>query len=388
MSAAEASINSTKLRVGIVVGEASGDILGAALLKALKEQFASVEAVGIAGPLLQAEGCRSLFDMERLSVMGILEPLKRLPELLSIRKSLVTHFTSNPPDVFIGIDSPDFNLHLEYLLKQQGIITTHIVSPSVWAWRRGRIKKIRASVDLMLTLFPFEASFYEAENVPVIFVGHPLADQYEQTVDILAARKELGIKAKGKVLGLLPGSRGGEVKLLAPVFLAAARQCLDTEPNCQFLIPAANEARYKQLQAIVSEFDDLPIKLIRGQSAQAMAASDGLLMASGTATLEALLLKKPMVVAYKMAPLSYGIISRMLTTKYVALPNLLAGTKLVPEFIQSDVMPETLAQAMLSQLADREQREFLHKEFTAIHNTLRCNFGTRAAEAIGEILPV
>lgn len=379
-------MNSDKLRVGIVVGEASGDILGAALLKALKEKFDSVEAVGIAGPLLQAEGCHSLFDMERLSVMGILEPLKRLPELLSIRKSLASHFTSDPPDVFIGIDSPDFNLHLEYLLKQQGIATAHIVSPSVWAWRRGRIKKIRASVDLMLTLFPFEAGFYETENVPVAFVGHPLADQYAQVVDTQDARMELDIVSRGKILGLLPGSRGGEVKLLAPVFLAAARQCLAAEPDCQFVIPAANEARYQQLKAIIADFDDLPISLVRGQSAQVMAASDGLLMASGTATLEALLLKRPMVVAYKMAALSYAIISRMLTTEFVALPNLLAGKELVPEFIQDEVRPELLAQAVLEQLTDSEARNMVLEEFSAIHHKLRCNFGTQAAEAIGKML--
>lgn len=384
MAVAEGSLQTRKLRIGILAGEASGDILGAALLRALKEKFDYVEAVGIAGPLLQAEGCQSLFHMERLAVMGILEPLKRLPELLSIRKSLCEYFTAEPPDVFVGIDSPDFNLHLEYLLKKQGIPTVHMVSPSVWAWRKGRIKKIRASVDLMLTLFPFEASFYQREGVPVEFVGHPLAEQYGETQDICGAREQLGLPAQGTILGLLPGSRAGEVKLLAPVFLATARKYLEFEPDCQFVIAAANDSRYRQLEEIISDFEELPLTLISGQSQRVMTASDGLLMASGTATLEALLLKKPMVVAYKMALLSYAIISRMLTVEYVALPNLLAQRKLVPEFIQSAVEPSALALALLEQLTDTGKRMDLQSEFSIIHNQLRCNFGTRAAGVICE----
>lgn len=377
----------SKLRIGMLAGEASGDILGAALLHALKQKYESIEAVGIAGPLMQAEGCHSLFDMECLSVMGLLEPLKRLPQLLSIRKSMAAYFLDNPPDIFIGIDSPDFNLHLEYLLKKEKIPTIHMVSPSVWAWRRGRIKKIRKSVDLMLTLFPFEADFYEQEGIPVKFVGHPLADEYSETADMEAARRELNFTDNNNtIIGLLPGSRGGEVKMLAPIFLQAARECWKLDPSLHFIIPAANDARYSQLARIIEDFPDLPLDLYRGQSEQIMAASDALLMASGTATLEALLLKKPMVVAYKMGALSYAVISRMLTTNYIALPNLLADCELVPEFVQSDVTAEVLAVAVIQQLSNRGRREELGEEFLRIHRQLRCGSAERAAVAISALI--
>ncbi|UZJ45839.1 lipid-A-disaccharide synthase [Marinimicrobium sp. C6131] len=378
--------SSGRLQIGIVVGEASGDILGAALMRALRQHYPDCEFSGIGGPRMLEQGFHSFFPMDRLSVMGLIDPLKRLPELLKIRKFLKTHFTEQPPAVFIGVDSPDFTLNIERHLRAAGTPTVHYVSPSVWAWRQGRVKGIARSVDLMLTLLPFEAAFYEKHQVPVAFVGHHLADEIPLKIDSASARATLGIKHKGPLVALLPGSRNGEVEQLGPLFLKAARLCRDQRPNVQFVIPAASPERYRQIHHQLSEFVDLPVHLVQGQSQQAMAAADVALISSGTTALEAMLLKTPMVVAYKMARLSYAILSRMLKTEYVSLPNLLANRRLVPELIQDDATPESLSAAVLDYIDHPAQTGALVETFTEMHRDLARNASEKAAAAIVELL--
>ncbi|AQQ68065.1 lipid-A-disaccharide synthase [Microbulbifer agarilyticus] len=373
----------------MLAGEASGDILGAGLIQALQKRFDNLEVVGIAGPRMQALGAESLFPMERLSVMGLVEPLKRLPELLKIRRTLREHFIANPPDVFIGIDSPDFNLGLEEALRGAGIPTVHYVSPSVWAWRRGRIKKIARAVDHMLTLLPFEADFYREHDVPVSFVGHPLADEIPLEVDVEAARQSLGFAPEDQVVALLPGSRGGEVRLLGPLFLQAAIWCQQRRPALKFVLPAANPERRQQLEQQIAELpgaSELSLTVLDGNSQQALTAADAVLIASGTATLETMLMNKPMVVAYKMATLSYAIFSRMLHTPWVSLPNLLAQRELVPEILQDDATPEALGGAVLNYFDDPLLGDRLRREFSEMHQELRRNASEKAADAVCTLL--
>ena len=373
------------LRIGIVAGEGSGDILGANLIAALKKFHPDLVVEGIGGPLMIAEGCHSFFPMERLSVMGIIEPLKRLPELLHIRRSIKQHFVNNPPDVFIGIDSPDFVLNIEKFLRARGIKTVHYVSPSVWAWRQGRIHNIKQCVDHMLTLLPFEQAIYQQHNIPVTFVGHPLADEFPLECNTAAYRHALGLKQEGTYVALLPGSRETEVNLLAPVLFKAAQQCVDMKPQLHFLIPAANAARKQQLLHSLETMGDFPATaytVYDGRSHEVMGASDFVVLASGTATLEAMLLKKPMIVVYKLGALTWEIASRMVKLTSVSLPNLLAQKKLVPELIQHDATAEQISRKLLGMLGDKHKQESLQAEFTAIHQQLRCNAGERAARAV------
>lgn len=372
--------------IGIVVGEASGDILGAALMVELRRHFPTAEFSGIGGPRMLAQGFHSYFPQDRLAVMGLVEPLKRLPELLRIRKFLREHFTENPPAVFIGIDSPDFTIPLEESLKQKGIKTAHYVSPSVWAWRQKRILRIARSVDLMLTLFPFEARFYEEHQVPVEFVGHHLADSIPEHTDKISARKNLGLPEEGRIVALLPGSRSGEVERMAELFLRTAVFCIEQDPSLQFVIPAANSDRYRQLHIEMTDYVDFPIHLLNGHSQEAMAAADVVLVASGTVTLEAMLLKKPMVVAYKMAPLTYKILSWLVKTPFVSLPNLLAQKMLVPELLQDKATPESLSAAVMNYFENPEQAQTLTRIFAEMHNLLKQNASARAADAIANLI--
>lgn len=374
------------VRIGVVVGEASGDILGAGLMLALRRRYPNAVFEGIGGERMLAAGFNSFFPQDRLAVMGLVEPLKRLPELLSIRKHLIGYFSDNPPDVFVGIDSPDFNLTIEEKLRAQGIKTVHYVSPSVWAWRQKRIVKIARSVDLMLTLLPFEASFYEQHKVPVCFVGHPLADEIPLQPDQQGARAQLNINQDAKVMALMPGSRGGEVKLLGPIFWQTASWCLKQEPCLQFIVPAANPSRREQIEEQLSGYQELPVMVVDGQSHTVMAASDCVLMASGTTTLEAMLLKRPMVVAYKFAWLSYVILKRLVKSPFFSLPNLLAEKMLVPEVLQDDVTPETLGKAAMAYLSDSGRTEKLKQQFTEIHENIRCDASERAAAAVQSLI--
>ena len=369
----------------MVAGEASGDVLGADLIRALKKHYPNAIFEGIGGPMMQAEGFQSLFEMDRLSVMGFVEPLKRLPELLGIRRTIVNRYTKNQPAVFIGIDSPDFNTTIEFRLLKAGVKTVHYVSPSVWAWRQGRIKKIKKSVDLMLCLLPFEAAFYVQHDVPVRFVGHPLAGQFADQPDIQGARLQLGLDADRPTLCIMPGSRAGEVNMMAEVFLDTAAAVVASVEGLQLLIPAANDARYTQLTDILAARPELDIKLLLQQSHLAMEASDAVLLASGTTALEAMLLKKPMVVSYRLGALTYKLLSPFIKTPFVSIPNLLANKMLVPELVQDQAVVSELAPAVLDAL-DQTKREALVASFDTLHQQLAVESGVIAATAIVELV--
>ncbi|WP_422777179.1 lipid-A-disaccharide synthase [Pseudomonas mediterranea] len=365
------------LRIALVAGEASGDILGAGLMRALKAQHPAVEFIGVGGPLMQAEGLTSYFPMERLSVMGLVEVLGRLRELLARRKKLIATLIDEKPDVFIGIDAPDFTLNIELKLRQAGIKTVHYVSPSVWAWRQKRVLKIREGCDLMLTLLPFEARFYEEKGVPVRFVGHTLADTIPLEADREGARQALGLP-DGPLVALMPGSRGGEVSRLGGLFFDAAERLRAMRPDVRFVLPCASPQRREQLEALLAG-RDLPVMLLDGRSHQALAACDAVLIASGTATLEALLYKRPMVVAYRLAPLTFWILKRMVKSPYISLPNLLAQRLLVPELLQDDATADALANT-LAPLIDGGQEQT--RGFDEIHRTLRRDASNQAADAV------
>lgn len=378
------------LTVAIVTGESSGDLLGAKLMQSLLHRRNDIHFVGIGGPRMIELGFESLFPQDRLAVMGLVEPLKRLPELLSIRRRLINYFIASKPDVVIGIDSPDFNLGLELAVRNAGLKTVHYVSPSVWAWRRGRIKKIARAVDLMLTLFPFEAQFYRDHHVPVRYVGHPLADQIPSRVDAEKAIQTLGIRGRRdgeKLIALLPGSRSGEVQRMAPVFFQAANLMHSTQGAVRFLVPSANDARHNQLQQILDEHQgNADITLIRGKSLDVMTAADAVLMASGTTTLEAMLLKKRMVIAYKVASISYWLFKRLVRVPYIGLPNLLAGRCVAPEFIQDAVTPEALANALQECLEENTLTREMQEVFDQQHTVLRQNASETAASAVIDLV--
>ncbi|MGA4637216.1 lipid-A-disaccharide synthase [Pseudomonas solani] len=370
------------LRIALVAGEASGDILGSGLMQALKARHPDAEFIGVGGPLMEAEGLVSYFPMERLAVMGLVEVLGRLPELLRRRKRLIATLIDARPDVFIGIDAPDFNLGVELKLRRAGIRTVHYVSPSVWAWRQKRVLKIREGCDLMLTLFPFEAQFYEAHQVPVRFVGHPLADTIPLQADRAAARVAIDVPEDVSLVALMPGSRGGEVGKLGSLFLDAAERMRSMRSGLHFVLPCASPARRQQLEQMLAD-RNLPLTLLDGRSHQALAACDAVLIASGTATLEALLYKRPMVVAYKVAPMTYRILKRLVKSPYVSLPNLLAQRLLVPELLQDAATAEALAQTLVPLLDGGDVQT---EGFDVIHRTLRLDASKEAAGAVLELI--
>lgn len=377
----------TPLRIGMIVGEASGDLLGAGLIQSLKKIYPEIIIEGIAGSQMQAAGARSLFPMERLSVIGFSEVILRIKELLSMRSQTQKYFLDNPPDIFIGIDAPDFNLPIEIALKKAGILTVHYTSPTIWAWRYKRIFKIAKAVNLILCLFPFETPYYDAVNVSANYVGHPLADLIPIEVDQNAARVALQLPQDEKIVALLPGSRFGEIKYLGPVMLQTAQLCLEKMPHLKFISPMINATRKKQFEELKEKLaPQLPLTIIEGQSRTVMAAADVIALASGTATLEALLLKKPMVVAYKGSALSYFIAKNLVKIKQFSLPNILAGETLVPEFLQQTATPENIAQAVLHYLNHNNNTAKLIDKFTEIHLRLKCNANERAAEAVRELL--
>ncbi len=373
---------------GIVAGERSGDVLGAGLIRALREIFPAASFVGVGGPSMLDEGCESLAPMDRLSVMGFVEPLGRLPELLAIKRKLERRFIDNPPLAFIGVDYPDFNLLLEKKLRQHGIPTVHYVSPSVWAYRQKRIFKIKAAVDLMLTLFPFETPIFERYRIRVSCVGHPLADEIGFEDRRQFHRQELGLASGDPVLALMPGSRGGEIKRLGPVFLAAAMAVLQEWPDMKFLMPYSGKearARLEQLLRANSIMGDDQFILVNDSHA-ALSAADLALMCSGTATLEAMLLRRPMIVCYKLAPLSHAIASRLVKIPHFSLPNLLAGQSLVPEYKQDEVRASRLAQDIIQFFRDRGSQQGMLEEFDRLHRNLRQGGSAKAAAAIAELV--
>ncbi|MDX7987900.1 lipid-A-disaccharide synthase [Xenorhabdus sp. 12] len=378
--------NQRPLTIGLVAGETSGDILGAGLIRALKAKIPDARFVGVAGPLMQAEGCEAWYEMEELAVMGIVEVLGRLPRLLKIRKDLTARFAELKPDVFIGIDAPDFNITLEGQLKQRGIKTIHYVSPSVWAWRQKRVFKIGRSTDLVLAFLPFEKAFYERFNVPCRFIGHTMADAMPLQADKAAARERLGIPFNAHCLAMLPGSRHAEVEMLSADFLKTVQQLRKKLPDLHVLVPLVNAKRREQFQRIKNEIaPDLPIHLLDGNARDAMIASDAALLASGTAALECMLAKCPMVVGYRMKPFTFWLAKRLVKTPYVSLPNLLAGKELVKELLQDECEPQALSEALLPLLQGGEEVEMLKKTFLHLHESIRCDADEQAAQAVLEL---
>ena len=373
------------LHIALIAGEHSGDILGADLIRALKRHHPEAHFYGIGGPRMRAEGFQAIFDMEELAVMGLVEVLGRLPRLLKVRKDILAHLFANRPDVFIGIDAPDFNLPVELKLKTAGITTVHYVSPSVWAWRHKRIFKIAAATDLVLSLLPFEKAFYDAYQVPCHFVGHTLADQMALEPDKTAEKQALGFSTDQPLLALMPGSRTNDIKLLAPVFFQAAQALLAETPGLQLvcnMVTPQKAALYDAIKAQVAP--DLPVTLLVGQARATLTAADAVFIASGTATLEAMLAKTPMVVAYKTNWLTYQIAKRLVKLQHVSLPNLLAQQALVVELLQDAATPEALTEAMRPLLqADALP---LRSAFTDIHQQLRCDASAQAAQAILELI--
>ncbi|GAA5128056.1 lipid-A-disaccharide synthase [Alloalcanivorax gelatiniphagus] len=371
--------------IALVAGETSGDLLGAGLIAALRRRWPDARFIGVGGERMAAAGQHSLFPMEKLSVMGITEVIRHLPELFRLRRQLVDDLLARRPAVVITIDSPDFTLGVAKRVHAAGLKTVHYVSPSVWAWRQGRVKGIRRDVDLMLTLFPFEARFYEEHGVPVAFVGHPLADMIELEVDARAARRELGLAEEGRILAVLPGSRGGEVGQLMPDFTDAMVRLRARYPDLRFVIPAANGARRAQIDAALAG-TELPVTVVDGQGRTVMAAADAVMMASGTATLEGMLLKKPMVVGYRLGAVTFAIVSRLVKSDYVALPNLLCRKPLVPELVQQALNGAALADAVAAWLDDPDGVARLRDDFTRVHRELRGGASEKAATAVAALL--
>ncbi len=376
------------MRVAIIAGEASGDILGAGLIAALRRHYPELQAEGIGGFRMIEQGFSALYPLEKLSVMGFIEPIKHLPELFSIRSDLFNRWRDNPPDLFIGIDSPDFNLGLELKLKKLGIPTVHYVSPSVWAWRQRRIKKIDVATDLVLTLFPFEMAFYQQHRVAAEFVGHPLADQIPLTIDTQQKKAQLGLSPEEPVVAIMPGSRMSEVTRLAEPFLQTVRWLQQRQPTIQFITAFVNKATEAHFRSVMKAqgLSDADVLIHQGASTDIMAASNCILLASGTATLEAMLMKKPMVVAYRMNALTFSLAKRLVKVENIALPNLLAKESLVPEFIQEDVKPELMGAAVLEFLDNSERVEQLLGRFDAIHRSLRKGADESAAQAVIALL--
>ncbi|OEE38814.1 lipid-A-disaccharide synthase [Vibrio anguillarum] len=369
------------LRIGIVAGELSGDTLGEGFIQAIKQQYPNAQFVGIGGPKMIAQGCESLFDMEELAVMGLVEVLGRLPRLLKVKAQLVKYFKANPPDVFVGIDAPDFNLRLELDLKKAGIKTVHYVSPSVWAWRPKRIFKIDAATDLVLAFLPFEKAFYDKYQVACEFVGHTLADAIPLQPDKIAARELLKLETDKQWLAVLPGSRGGEIGLIAKPFIETCRQIKQKYPDIGFVVAAVNPKRKQQFETIWQEIaPELDFVIIEDTARNVITAADAVLLVSGTVALECMLLKRPMVVGYKVNWLTGWLVQKLAITKFVSLPNILAGEELVPEFILDECDPQHLFPAVDSMLS--RDNSSLIERFTEMHHWIRKGADQQAAKAV------
>ncbi len=375
--------------------------MAASLIRALRELRPDASFIGVAGPRMQAAGCATLVDQERLAVMGLVAVLRHLPEVLRLRRQLGDYFLAQPPDLFVGVDAPDFNLTLERRLRRAGIPTAHLVSPTVWAWRPGRVKGLRRAVDLVLSIFPFEEPFLRERGVPVRYIGHPLADDIPLETDRAAARQALGLPPAGPVIALLPGSRASEVGLLARPFLETAAWCLARRPDLRLVVPLVSprlrglfekilvesglEARF----ALTASATATALTLVDGQGREAMTAADLVLSASGTATLEALLLQRPLVVGYRVDPLTYWLVKtlKLIKVPHVAMANLLAGEELAPEFLQDRCRAELMGPALLALLEDPERVATIRATYGRIHRDLRRGASQEAARALLELVP-
>ncbi len=379
---------SASLRIALVAGEPSGDALGADLIQAIKSRYPHAQFVGIGGPAMQAAGLESWYPMETLSVMGFWDVLKRLPTLLALRRQLIARLKDNPPDLFIGVDAPDFNFTVERHLKAAGVLTVHYVGPSVWAWREKRLEKLREAVDGVLLLFPFEPPLYEKYRIPAAFVGHPMACKIPLQPDRSQARAQLGMSQQQSVTALLPGSRMGEVTRIWPEYLRTVRLLLALYPDMHFVVPTVH-ARAHALLAESLHNEKLPIELVRGQADTVLQAADQAVVFSGTATLEAALCKCPMVITGKVHPLTYWIARRLVTTPWVGLPNVLAGREIVPELLQDAARAEKLAPAVGKLVVDGVQRRQQLEAFERMHHQLRQPAGERAVDAMHQwgVLP-
>lgn len=376
------------IKVGIVAGEASGDLLASQLMHALKQKHDDIQFVGIAGPKMMSLGAKSFYPMERLSVRGYLEVIKHLRGLMKLRAALFKTLLHEKIDVFVGVDAPDFNFWLEKKLKNKGIKTIHYVSPSIWAWRKDRIHKIKQCVDHMLALFPFEPRYYQAENIPVTFVGHPLADMMPMLPDTQGARQTLKLNENQLIIAMLPGSRLGEVKHHAKLFVETARKIHADYPNAQFLVPLITRDTRQVFEAAVHHENlkgkqaNLPMQLLFGHSHDAMEAADVVVVASGTATLEAALLKKPMVITYRMSRLSWLLLKRMHLQPYVGLPNILAERYVVPELLQDDATPEKITDAVIKMVRDPKYALAIQHKFSKIHTSLKNDSAQKSADVV------
>ncbi|ELH3006574.1 TPA: lipid-A-disaccharide synthase [Vibrio vulnificus] len=373
------------LRIGIVAGELSGDTLGEGFIKAIKAVHPDAEFVGIGGPKMIALGCQSLFDMEELAVMGLVEVLGRLPRLLKVKAELVRYFTENPPDVFVGIDAPDFNLRLELDLKNAGIKTVHYVSPSVWAWRQKRIFKIAKATHLVLAFLPFEKAFYDKFNVPCEFIGHTLADAIPLESDKAPARELLGLEQDKQWLAVLPGSRGSELKMLSQPFIETCKKLQQAFPELGFVVALVNQKRREQFEQAWKEYaPELDFKLVDDTARNVITASDAVMLASGTVALECMLLKRPMVVGYRVNAVTAFLAKRLLKTQYVSLPNILADTELVKEYLQDDCTPDNLF-GEVSRLLEGDNHQMLDK-FAEMHHWIRKDADQQAANAVLKLI--
>ena len=377
--------------IAIIAGEVSGDILGAGLIHALKARYPQAKFIGIGGERMIAEGFETLFDMEELSVMGLVEVLKHLPRLLKIRRSIIEQLSALKPDVFIGIDAPDFNLDVELKLKQRGIKTIHYVSPSVWAWRQKRVYKIAAATNLVLAFLPFEKAFYDRFNVPCRFIGHTMADAIPLKPNREEACQLLNLDSTQRYVAMLVGSRGAEVEFLSEPFLQTAQLLHQRYPDVKFLVPLINQKRRQQFEQIKQRVaPELDMILLDGNARAAMITAEATLLASGTAALEAMLCKSPMVVGYRMKPFTYFLAKRLVKTKYVSLPNLLADEMLVPELIQEDCNPTNLAEKLSQYLSEDksavQNRHVLLQRFVELHQRIQCNADQQAAQAVIDLL--
>lgn len=384
-------VSSSFPTIALIAGEVSGDMLGASLIQQLKIIYPQARFVGIGGDRMKAQGFESWFDMEKIAVMGLAEVVKHLPTLLGIRKAVTKQLLETKPDIFIGIDAPDFNLHVETQLKTQGVKTVHYVSPSVWAWRQNRIHTIAQATHLVLAFLPFEKAFYDKFNVPCRFVGHSMAEQIALKPDRTLACRALNLEPKENYLALLCGSRQAEVNFLAEPFLKTAKILKEKFPSLKFLVPFTNEKRKAQFEAIkASVAPDLEMIYLQGNAREALTISKAALLASGTASLEAMLCKCPMVVGYKMKGLTYQLAKKLVKTPYISLPNLLANEMLIAERIQEGCTPEQLAEDLMPLLSDeliyREQRFQLIQRFTDLHRLIQCDADKEAALAIQALL--